>query len=150
MIMQMTQEFLEKEHKKAERILTKILDAAKPYIKIITRDHENHIARCILETKDIGYQSVLTYNPNQKAFSMIICFHIADDWTIPRVMILLRLQSRIAIGSSSINLDTESSTLQVRSHARLPVPNVAQSVVKKTIEDTISVLENDDFRRFVG
>jgi len=81
---------------------------------------------------------------------MSILFHINNDWTMPRVMILLRLQNHTAIGSSSINLDTESSTLRVKSHARLPVPNVAQAVVTAAMKDTIHVLEDDDFRNFVN
>jgi hypothetical protein len=150
MIMQMTQELLEKEHKEAKRTFTRILDAAKPYLNVIARDDENHVARCVLETQDTGYPAVLTYDPCKKTFVMFILFHIKNDLTMPRVMVLLRLQNHTAIGSSSINLDTESSTLRVKSHARLPVPNVAQAVVTAAVKDAIHVLENDDFRRFVN
>lgn len=150
MIMQMTQEISEKEHKEAKRTLTRILDAAKPYLNVIARDDENHIARCVLETQDTGYPAVLAYDPGKKTFVISILFHVENDLTMPRVMILLRLQSHIAIGSSSINLDTESSTLRVKSHATLPVPNVAQAVVTAALKDAIHVLEDDDFRRFVN
>ncbi len=150
MIMQMTQENSEKEHKEAERTFTKILKAAKPYLNVVARDDENHVARCILETQDIGYPAVLAYDPDKKTFVMSILFHISNDWTMSRVMILLRLQNQAAVGSSSINLDTESSTLRVKSHAKLPVPNVAQAVVTAIVKDAIHVLEDDDFRRFVN
>lgn len=150
MIMQITQEISEKEQKEAERAFTKILSAAKPYLNVVTRDDKNHVARCVLETQDTGYPAVLAYDPEEKTVVMSILFHVDNDWTMPRVMVLLRLQSHTATGSSSINLDLESSTLRVKSHARLPVPNLAQAVVSAALKDTIHVLEDDDFRRFVN
>ena len=150
MIMRMPQEISEKEQKDAERTFTKILNAARPYLNVVERDDENHVARCVLETQDAGYPAVMAYDPDKKTIVMSILFHISNDWTMPRVMILLRLQNQAAVGSSSINLDTESSTLRVKSHATLPVPNIAQAVVSAALKDAIHVLEDDDFRRFVN
>ena len=150
MIMQLPQETSKKEHKEAKRTFTRILDAAKPYLNVIARDDENHVARCVLETQDTGYPAVLAYDPEKKTVVMSILFHINNDWTMPRLMVLLRLQNHTAIGLSSINMDTESSALRVRSYATLPVPNVAQAVVSAALKDAIHVLEDDDFRRFVN
>jgi hypothetical protein len=150
MIMQNSKKDCEDENNEAERIFTRILEAAKPYIDIFDRDYENHTARGLLKTKDAAHTAALAYDPDRKTFVMAVLFHVSNDWTMPRVMILLRLQNQAAVGSSSINLDTESSTLRVKSHATLPVPNVAQAVVTAAMKDAIHVLEDDDFRRFVN
>ena len=84
MIMQATQEISEKEQKEAERTFTRILDAAKPYLNVITRDDENHIARCVLETQDTGYPAVLAYDPEKKTLVMSILFHVSNDWSMSK------------------------------------------------------------------
>jgi len=63
---------------------------------------------------------------------------------------VLRLQNRPANGSSFIHLDPESLTLQVTAHAMVPAPNVIEPIVTGALQDTVRVLENDDFRKFVN
>ena len=140
----------ENENNDPERMFTKILKAAKPYLDIFDEDPENHTARGLLETHDAAYPAVLAYDPDKKTFAIAILFHVDNDWTMPRVMILLRLQNHTAVDSSSIKLDTESSMVRVESHAQLPAFNVVQAVVTAAIRDATHVLENDDFRKFVN
>jgi len=149
MITQMSQEIQAKENDTARNTFEKILNAAKPYLNIIPGNKSNNIVKGILETQETGYRATLIYYPEQKAFSLIIRFQLKQEVSMPRLMILLRLQNYTAIGSCSINLDTENFTLRVKSHAILPAHNVVRSVVVATLRDTVNVLEDDDFQRFI-
>ena len=131
-------------------MFTKILKIAEDYFIIVDPDPEEHTARGLLETRDNARQAVLSYDPDKKTFAITVLFHVDNDWTMPRVMILLRLQNHTAVDSSSIKLDTESSIVRVESHAPLPTFNVVQAVVTAAIKDTINVLQDDDFRTFVN
>ena len=140
----------ENENNDHRRMFTKILEVAGDYLIIFDPDPEKQTARCLLETNDAAYPAVLAYDPIKETFAIAILFHVSNDWTMPRVMILLRLQNHTAVESSSINLDTESSIVRVGSHAKLPAFNVVQAVVTAAIKDTINVLQDDDFRAFVN
>ena len=122
MIMQMTQEISEKEHKEARRTFTKILKVAELYLTIIECDHENHTARGILQMYDKVYMTVVAYEPDHKAVIIVIRLRVNGQWTMPQMLILLRLQNLVAVGSASINLDQESSILLVKAHTLLPTP----------------------------
>ena len=141
----------ENENDDHRRIFTRILKAVKPYLNIFDCDYENHTARGLLETRGAAHIAVLAYEPSKKTFAIVIFLHVNTDWTMPRVMILLRLQNHIAVGSSSINLDTESSTLQVKSHAVLPTPSpdIVNAVITQALRDALAVLENKDFKELV-
>lgn len=140
----------ENENNDSQRMFTRILEAVKPYIDIFDPDYENNTARGLLKTHCAAYTAALAYDPIEQTFVLVILFHINNDWTIPKVMILLRLQNHTAIRSSSIHLDTESSILRVESYAKLPAFNVVQAIVTAAVRDTIRVLEEDDFRKFVN
>ena len=140
----------ENENTDHQRIFTRILEVAKHYMEIFDEDLENHIAKGLLETRNEAYMTTLAYDPDEKIFAMIIHFHVSNDWPMPKIMILLRLQNYPAVGLSSINLDTESYMLKVESHASLPAFNVVQPVVTAAIKNTVHVLEDDDFRNFVN
>jgi len=81
---------------------------------------------------------------------IVVDCHHRIALTTAEVMILFRLQNRAANGSSSIHLDPEESTLQIKAHARVPAPNVVEPIVTGALRDTVRVLENDDFRKFVN
>ena len=142
-----TQEF---DNNDSQRIFTRILQAATPYLNVFDRDDENHIARGLLVTPSGAHTAVLAYDAVQKALMLAVVLRTNGDWTMPRLMILLRLQNDTAVGSSSISLDAESSVLRVRSHALLPSPNVVPTVVAAALKDTVNVLEDSDFRTFVN
>ena len=133
-----------------KRIFTMILQAAKPYFTSVDADYRHCTVRGVLNTKDLGMRAVISYDAVHKSLTVMVNLPVHNDWTMPKVMIFLRLQNHTAVGSSSINLDTESSTVRVKSHAALPVPGVAQAVVAAAIRDTVHVLQDDDFRRFVS
>ena len=140
----------ENENNDHRRMFTKILKAAEDYFIIVDPDPKEHTARGLLKTHNNARQAVLSYDPDKKTFAITVLFHVDNDWTMPRVMILLRLQNHTAVDSSSIKLDTESSMVRVESHAQLPAFNVVQAVVTAAIRDATHVLENDDFRKFVN
>lgn len=140
----------ENEKNETKRIFTSILEAVKPYIDIFDPDYENNTARGLLKTCCAAHTTTLTYDPDEKIFAMVIHFHVDNDWPMPKIMILLRLQNYTAMGLSSINLDTESYILKVESHASLPAFNVVQPVVTTAVKNSIHVLEDDDFRSFIN
>ena len=150
MIMQKNVRRLADDELKARRMFTRVLDAAERFMEIFDRDYENHTARGLLRTRREGQRAVLAFDASKGTLAVFVDFPSHIELTTARVLILLRLQNRAANGSSSIHLDPESSTLQVKAHAMLPAPSVVQPIVTAALRDAVRVLENEDFRKFVN
>jgi len=119
-------------------------------MEFVDRDYENHTARGLLRTRRLAHRAVLAFDAINNTVVVAVDFGTRIELTTACMLILLRLQNRAANGLSSIHLDPESSTVQVQARALLPAPNVVQPVVTATFKDTVRVLENDDFRKFVN
>jgi hypothetical protein len=134
----------------ARRMFSKILDAAEHFMVVFDPDYENHTARGLLRTGRAAHTAVLAFDASKSTLVVVVDLRTRIELTTAHVMILLRLQNRAANGSSTIHLDPESSTVQVKAHALLPAPSVVQPVVTATLRDAVRVLENDDFKTFVN
>ena len=150
MIMQNNANESQKQDDEARRMFKRILDAARLHFTPVDPDYENHTARGILITEDGAHQAVLSFDAVKTTLTVLVILQTKAELTMPRVMILLRLQNHTAVGSSSIGLDPESHLVRVRSHAILPNPSVVQPVVSVAMRDAINVLEDEDFRHFVS
>lgn len=138
--------------KETKREFTRIVQAAKPCMRIFACDNKNHIARAVLKTKNAAYIANLSLasKDGEKHLRLIVVLNRKDSLPLSLQQAFLRFQNHTNFGMTFVTFDGEHHTFQVRAQSPLPCSHLTQFAITMIVTAVKKILDDDNFTQFLN
>lgn len=130
------------------RIFNRICSAARGYWDQIDCNHTVKHATGFVAAKNRAYRSRLRFDDNKQYLSLIIALPANDNLAANNTF--LRFQNKHSQLLCFVTYDQEDSIVKVIAKTYVPDARICKKAVSSIFNDTISLLEDDNFHNFLN